>query len=294
MPNVNPNVPGVTGLTGFTISDPEASPEQVHGGPANPAHGVPGEQAQPYSWESQLTGFTGSHGPYGLQTPYIGTEHIPVLPAGTLSQDPMGDRTPSVGQVGGSHGAPITRPMSGPLNSQYDAINQQLMESADAHASDLGASEIMQRSHIGQDFQQDNWVEDYAVNPGSSLQDTNVPPQLRGGMMFGTRSREQSFAPQNGYGFDSAHLHRRAAQSPIPGNTMWMRPGSRPLVKSIPGTSRPPIGQDSPFYGDDTMANFGIQGAVLTSTPSEYVAPPQPNLGSPIVDSGPAPEIVLW
>lgn len=287
-------MPRITGISGFTVQDPEATPEQMHGGPANPAHGNWGEQAQPYSWESQLTGFTGNSGPDGYQTPYITDENIAYLPAGDLSQDPFADNTPSVGQVGGSHAAPITRPLSGPLPSMADSINNQLIQSADAHASNLGASRNAQLSQDGVSFQQDNWLEDWSVSPGTSLQNPTLPGQLKSGIMFGTRSREQSFARQNEYGFDSPHLHRRTAQSPIPGNTMWMRPGSRPLVKSIPGVARPPIGQASPFYGDNPFQTFGTQGAVLTNTPAEYVAPPEPNLTSPLSDTNPSPEIALW
>lgn len=287
-------LPKITGITGFVVQDPQATAEEMHGGPADPSHGNWGEQARPYSWESQLTGYTGNHGPDGYQTEYISDESVYSFPAGNIGQDPQSDQTPTVGQVGGSHAAPITHPLSGPLPSQYDSINAQLVESADAHASNLGASRIMQNNQDGLTFQQDNWLEDWDVTPGTSLQATDIPGQLRGGLMFGTRSREQSFAPQNEYGFDSPHLHRRTAQGPIPGNYMWMRPGSRPLVKSIPGTARPPIGETSPFYGDDPFQTFGIQGAILTNTPTEYVAPPQPNLGSPVTDTAPSPEIPFW
>lgn len=285
-------LPGITGITGFVDTTPEATPEQMHGGPADPRHGNWGEQAEPYSWESQLTGFTGPHGPYG--NAYSTDDGVPIFAAGNLSQDPQGDFNPSVGQVRGSHAAPITRPMSGPLDSQYDSINKQLIQSADAHASDLGASSIMWTAQEGLSVQQDQWSEDWTVEPGSSLQSTDVPAQMKGGIMFGTRSREQSFAPQNSYGFDSAHLHRRTANGPIPGNYMWMQPGSRPLHKSIPGVSRPPVGADSPFYQDDPMQNFGIQGAVLMNTPTEYISPPQPNLAPTTLSQDPAQEIPFW
>lgn len=286
------DLPGITGITGFVDSNPEATPEQMHGGPADPRHGNWGEVAEPYSWESQLTGFTGPHGPY--DNAYSTDDNVPIFSAGNISQDPRGDFNPSVGQVGGSHAAPITRPLSGPLPSDYEAITRQTIDSADQHASNLGASSKMQLSRPGLSVQQDDWSEDWAVTPGASLQATDVPPQLKGGVMFGTRSREQSFARQNEYGFDSPHLHRRAANGPIPGNYMWMQPGSRPLHKSIPGTSRPAVGADSPFYQDDPMQTFGTVGAVLYNTPGEYVAPPEPNLAPQTLSSDPAPEIQMW
>ena len=287
--------PGVTGITGFTVQNPEATPEQMHGGPADPRHARTGDVA-PFSWESQLTGYDGSpHGPQGYGFVYVGDEDVAYMPAGSLVTDPQGDLAPNPGRVGSGHAAPITRPLSGPLPSQYDAINVQTQQSAAQHAVDTGTSRIMQGSQDGLSVQQDRWLEDWTVQPGTSHQSTAVPPQLRGGIMFGTRSREQSFAQQNQYGFDSAHLHRRTAQSPIPGNNMWMRPGARPLVKRIPGTARPPVGQDSPFAGDDIMATYGIQGAVLQNTPTEYVAPPQAkvNPANPQPDTA-IDSIALW
>jgi len=290
--NTDLGIPGITGITGFVSQDPEATPEEMHGGPADPKHGQWGEAARPYSWESQLTGFTGSHGPY--DAPYTNGEFVTVLTAGNLSQDPQSDLNPSPGQVGGSHAAPITRPLSGPLPSMADSINLQTVQSRDQHASNLGASRIMQSSQDGLSVQQDNWVENWTVDMAGTTLQTNVPAQVAGGFMFGTRDRAQSLAQQNEYGFDAPHLHRRTAQGSIPGNYMWMKPGSRPLVKTVPKTARPAVGYDSPFYGDDPMQTFGIQGAVLMNTPTEYTAPPQPNVVSSVPDTNPAAEIALW
>jgi len=116
---------------------------------------------------------------------------------------------------------------------------------------------------------------------------------MSAGFGWGTRDRTQSFARQNEFGFDSAHVHRRYAQSPIPGNYMWMRPGGRPMVKGLPGPARPPIGPDSPFAGDDLGQSFNINGAILQNVPSEYVPPAQPNLAAAVVSDS-FDSVVEW
>ena len=296
MTSVNANVPGVSGIVGLTQTVSEATPEEMHGGPANPAHANWGEQAEPYSWESQLMNYDGPIGNNQSADYVTGFGTSPALPAGNLSQDPQADLGPSAAIPGGSHAAVRTRTLSGPLPSQYDAINAQLSQSADMHASNLGSSRQNQLSQQGLSIQQDDWTEDWAVSPGSSNLATNLPAQLKGSTGgYGTRDREQSFAPQNQYGFDSPHLHRRAANGHIPGNYMYLKPGSRPLVKTAAGPARPAVGQNSPFAGQDTMATFGIEGAVLQTLPSEYSPVPVPDLAAPIQGSSDSiPPISLW
>ena len=48
------------------------------------------------------------------------------------------------------------------------------------------------------------------------------------------------------------------------------------MVRSNTGLRNFPTGQDSPFEGDDTTAAYGIEGAILSTPPAEYTAPPQP------------------
>jgi hypothetical protein len=62
---------------------------------------------------------------------------------------------------------------------------------------------------------------------------------------------------------------------------MWMTPTGRPLMKTLPGPARPAIGENSPFTGQDLGASFSYNGAILQNVPTEYVAPPQPNLTTP-------------
>jgi hypothetical protein len=90
---------------------------------------------------------------------------------------------------------------------------------------------------------------------------------------------------RNLFGYGDKHLHRRYAQSSIPGNYMWLRPGGRVMYKTVPGTAKLPIGPESQFTTDnaDDSAKavgfpFNPYGAVLQQTPTEYVPPPAPNI----------------
>jgi hypothetical protein len=122
-----------------------------------------------------------------------------------------------------------------------------------------------------------------------------LPKQaISSGFMWGTRDRTQSMARQNEYGFDSAHMFRRWAVGAIPGNHMWMRPGGRPLVKSLPGPARPAVGVDSPFHGDDLGASFSIDGAMLQNVPTEYLPPPAVKLAPPLEWDESTGPVVEW
>lgn len=281
---------GLTGLAGYQVridTDSQATPEERSGGTADPRHGMRGEQAPPYLWNSQMVQ-AGGHGPYGADNQLLGDADWVWEPSGDESEDPYFDHTPA------TRAAPFPRGiLSGPIPGETpDAVAEQRMKSAAIHGVDCGASKVMQ--HTLQDPQQDRWEGFYEVNPGHS--DDVAPPRLfRGfGFMFGTRDRTQSFARQNEYGFDSAHMMRRYATGEIPGNNMWMRPGGRVLMKSMPGPARPAIGPDSPFEGDDLGRPFAVGGAVLLQSPTEYVAPPQPNLVQPVWGTDASDADVEW
>jgi len=285
---------GVTGITPVQgvryTQEPEAPPEVVHGGPADPAHGRFGEQAVPYSWQSQLTNYAGFSGPYGQEnglldepSDYYGD------PAGRLGQNPYGDQTPYRG-----HAAPANVTLSGPLPSQYDAVNFQLVQGAENRSVDLGASRSRTLTRFG-DAQQDAWTEIWDVTQDHDLYGPAPAPVSVASGGYGTNDRTSNILrKENRYGFDEGHHHRRYANGSIPGNYMWMRPGSRPLVKHFAGVSRPATGPDSPFTGDDIGATFGIQGAVLQVVPSEYQSPPSPQLAAPVNYDTPPPGIALW
>jgi hypothetical protein len=289
------DVPGVNGITGFVVSDPEAPPFQVMGGPADPMHGQPGETAEPYPWEIVPMGpYPGSIDPLpGMVDDRTAAQQNLSAQAGYLAQDPTADQTPAY------HAAPFST--EGPNALQADQMDvrrrnagsrRQLLNSLWLHAHNTGAS-LRRLFDFTYGSKQDNWVGFFNPIPGEDIVPTvpgSVGYQANG---FGVNDHmSNAFRKQNAYGFDTAHRHRRYAYSPIPGNTMWMKPGGRPMVRSFTGQHNFPT--SGAFAGDDPGYTFGYQGAVLTNTPSEYVAPPQPNLGSALVNADTAPYIPLY
>lgn len=284
MANVN-GYSGLTALAGYSTTqrgEREATPEERNGGPVDPRHGNWGEQAAPYPWQSSLVGTGGSHGPYGPENQLLDDWYWAMTPGG-MDDDPGGefvDQTPNLETR--SHGAPWPKGIaSGPVPSEHpDRLSANRIQSAQLHGirSNADASAIPSPQAYG--VQQDDWVELWNVTPGNSDLPSIPKGMMSSGFMFGSRDRTQSMAAQNQYGFDSAHVHRRYATGAIPGNTMWMKPGGRPVAKSVAGVARPAIGPDSPFEGDNLGAAFDPYGAVLQNLPTEYVAPAQPALAS--------------
>lgn len=269
----------LTGITALEEDQPFASPEDRMGGIVDPLHSRVGEQARPYAWESPLTQSAGMP-PLGLENGLLADEWWFLEPAGTADTDPAFDAV--MPNITMSHGAPHNVTNSGAIPSQYGAICEQV-DQIDNHGNGMGSSRGMQ---LWDSPQQDNWNEIWNVTPGNTGL-VPIPAQIQGSIAgFGNRDRTQSMARQNSYGFDSAHFHRRYAQSPIPGNYMYLIPQGRPLFKSLAGPARPPIGQYSPFEGDDTGAAFGIQGAILQNQPQEYVPPPSPYVAATTTDYG--------
>ena len=271
---------GLSGLAGINaIAQPEttafATPEERHGGPQNPYHGVWGEQARPFSYES-LAVPAASHGPYGLENQLLADEMWFIEPAGMPESDPRFDEnTPSLTR---SHASVKNVTISGPVPSQYDAICQEI-EQMDNKASDLGTAHSMQSNMLGF-AKQDNWLEIWEVNTGNS----DVPATTRQ-IAFQANGIGVNDAPSNVYhksnlfGWGAKHFHRRYAQSPLPGNYLYLRPQGRPLFKTIAGPARPAIGIHSQFTGDDLGDAFAYNtGATLMNTPEEYIPPPAPLL----------------
>jgi hypothetical protein len=264
---------GLTGLSklqSLQNDTPEAAAEDIHGGPADSFHSHRGETAAPYSWESQATP-AGSHGPYTPEEGLVDDDDSYfILGAGTLDQDPTSERAPW------THAAPWPKNPMGDGSIGPDNTSRQLIQNAEIHASVVGGKRNVQVPTM--DPVNDHWSEIWQVDPNSS--DLERPgPQLRSGMASAGRGgtdRTQSNAVQNEYGFDSRHMHRRIATGSIPGNYMWMKPGGRPMVKSLAGPARPAIGPDSPFAGQDLGMAYGIDGAILQSPAQEYTGPPTP------------------
>lgn len=275
----------VTGLSSakFEIR-PQAPPESMHGGPVKQAHASPGEQAQPYPWEE----FAGPHGPYGIENELLSeTPEQRTLPAGYLAQDPSGDQTPYH-----SHAGPITKGMPA---SDRDPLGtaEYLNQSWQAHGvkTNAGAKGVASSNPL-----QDQWNGFWNTVPGDDALTDNKADGQVGPSSFGfgvNDHRSNAFAKVNSFGLAASHRMRRYAQSPIPGNTMWMRPGGRPMVKTVAGTSKPPVGE-GPFYGQDMTRDYGIQGVVLMDPATEYVAPPQPYVTPELSSAESPPVIELW
>jgi len=285
----------VNGITGFIIANPEAPPFNVHGGPADPRHAGNGP-ASVYPWEVIPMGpFPNAMQP--IDGMVGGAVERGILPAGVMAQDPTADNTPAY------HAAPF--PTEGPASGTADQFDitgrqigstRQLLESLRIHASNTGAG--LKRLFLPQMLaRQDDWTGFYNDVEGED----NVPsvPGSIGNNAFGVGVNDHTsnaFAKKNSYGFNTSHRHRRFATGSIPGNTQWMRPGGRPMVRSFTGNHPFPL--SGPFANDDPGATFGYQGAILQNIPSEYVTPPQPSLSNSMIGIDPVgqtiPEIPLF
>lgn len=291
------NVPGVNAITGFVNSNPEAPPFDQQGGPADPLHGNWGEQASPYPWENIAMG------PYpGIMAPTPGiVDEFPSngsLAAGYMAEDPTSDQTPAY------HAAPY--PNEGPnsqnaeqldVKGRHEGSQRQLLQSFWIHAHNTGAG--LKRLFLPQMLaRQDDWTGYY-----NDVQGEDLVPDVPGAVSnnaggFGANDHtSNTYHKANSYAFNTSHRRRRYAGGPIPGNTMWMKPGGRPMVRTYTGQHNFPT--SGAFAGDDPGATFGYQGAVLVNTPPEYVAPPQPNLAPASVSDMPiasssVPEIPLY
>jgi hypothetical protein len=278
---------GLSALAGYQVqidTENEATPEERYGNAADPRHGSKTGKTQQYPWEANA-GQAGQHGPYGPENQLLGDEFWFFQDAGTPDQDPFFDHTPSR-RAGPWPKGVLSGPM---LSDEPDDVAFGRVLSAEAHAvrTNAGARAMTQLAPL-----QDDWNAVDNVNPGHTELQPLPKQAMTTGYGFGTTDRTQSMARQNEYGFDSSHQFRRYAEGSIPGNTMWMRPGGRPMVKSLPGPARPAIGPSSPFAGDDLGTAFGIGGAILQNVPSEYTPPSQPNLAAPVSFDDPGP--VEW
>lgn len=268
---------GLAGLQSIEIDTPEATPEEIQGNPADPRHGTRGETAKPYSWESQQTQ-AGSHGPYGPPAEGFLDEFDQyfALPAEPVGNNPTAETAPW------THAAPFPKNVAGDMSVSPDNVARQRTISAMIHRLRTGGQRNIYLHTM--DPVQDKWNEIWEVDPGVTMLST-PDSRLMSGLAPGGRGqtdRTQSFARQNAFGFGSWHMHRRYASGSLPGNYMWMRPGGRPMNKSLPGPARPAIGADSPFAGQDLGKAFSAKGAVLDGPATEYVAPPEPYVAPPV------------
>ena len=271
---------GLSQLTSYGTlieENSQASPEDRMGGVVDPSHAK--GLAEDYIPRGSRIGVP--VGPKGPENQLLSDETWFWESGGDPSEDPDMDHTPS------NRAGPWPKGiMSGPVGSPGpDDTGPKLAQLAALHGIKTNASA---RFNLDRDFaQQDEWQEIWEQNPGHSDL-VQLPKQaMSGSAGWGTRDRTNSMAAQNEFGYDTAHMHRRFATGSIPGNYMWLRPGGRPIMKSRSGGAHLPIGDNSPFTGQDVGTNFGIDGAVLQSVPYEYTAPPTPALqAAPDVSDG--------
>lgn len=269
---------GLNRLSGYkAIADasPFATPEERMGGTADPFHSHVGEIAVPYSYQS-LAVPGAKPGPRGLENQLLADELWFLESAGNPEDDPDFDyNMPSLTR---SHGSVRNVSLSGPLPSQDQSIDLQTRQMGNK-SSDLHTSRAMSHNRLGY-AQQDNWQELWEINSGhSDVPDTTKQIAFQANGFGVNDAPSNAYHKANEFGLDSKHMHRRYAWNTIPGNYMWLRPGGRPLFKSIAGTARLPIGEDSQFTGQDVGFAFSYDtGATLMATPVEYAPPPSPNV----------------
>jgi len=264
---------GLTGLAGYQTQideDSQATPDQRSGNAVDPRHGE--FLAEDYIRRGAQIGEP--RGPYGPDNQMLGDESYFWEPGGSYADDPTIDRTPS-NRAGPWPKGILSGPVGGP---GPDDTGPKLHQLAGLHGIDTNAD--AKKQHTMADPLNDGWGTIDQLNPGSDTLAELPKQSMSSGFGWGTRDRRQSMGAQNEHGFDSTHQYRRWAEvgTSLPGNYMWLQPGGRPMVKSMPGPARPAIGPDSPFAGDNLGSAFDINGAILQNVPSEYVAPPQPAL----------------
>jgi hypothetical protein len=288
-------VAGIQGIGGYTKDQAFATAEQMQGDTVDPKHAQWGEETEPYPWEAYGGAQGPAKGPFGIENELLGDDSfIGGLTSGQIMQDPEGDYTPYYG----SHAAPFPRGlMRGEMSTTSPKGSAEMLEqSAEIHSADTnaGSSRLYAESLLAK---QDDWEAFYNPEQGSDLttntdKDGQVGPSSFG---FGVNDHmTNDFAKQNEFNFNKAHRHRRYATGHIPGNYMYLRPGGRPMIKTMPHGAILPVGDNSPFAGDNVMETFSIDGAILQSPATEYVPPPTPYVAPATQQTSAVPEIVFW
>lgn len=265
----------ITPLTGYPVERGMLTPEQQQGGPADPVHGHELWHDPPrYPWE--YTPGAATEGPAPVELELIGA--IPqITPAGYPGQDPTWDSQPE------THAAPWPAGLDTAGDRDPVRYAERITESANLHASDMGASaaKVFEAPpRLGE------WENLDHVGIGQGML-VPIPEQLMnsaGG--FGNTDRTQSMAVQNDYGYDAAHVHRRIAHDEVPGDFLWLEPAGRPIVLNMPRTAQAPIGTNSPFAGQDPSLTFATDQAAPLDPPTQYEPPAVPYTAP---QQGPAP-----
>lgn len=262
-------------LTGYPVNPAMLTPQQQQGGPADPIHGHDAWETPAHNTWEYVHGVA-THGPPPVEMELVGS--IPsITPAGTPADDPLYDYQPE------THAAPWPVGVDGAGDRDPEQYAARAQESADIHASDMGASAgwYTEPAPLLGEWQN---IDYRSIGQGQLVP---IPEQLMNSVGgWGNTDRTQSLAIQNDYGLDAAHVHRRIGHSPIPGDFLWLEPAGRPIVLNPARTAQVPIGTDSPFTGQNIDATFAVGQAAPLDPPTEYAPPADPYTAA---TPGPAP-----
>jgi hypothetical protein len=269
------------------IANPGASPPQIHGGPANPAHGQ-------YTWEgsSQWMPWEVIPGGHALGDPQAAWALVSdVPPSAPAGQDPDAYANSTMTL---SHGAPWPHEHIANIGdvSDIQAAADQARANAALHSIDSGdpASFTMQptSTHV------EEWQRFGYVSAGVS------GLELPGRQMIGNANtgfrRDSGWTAEgenlNRFGMDSAHVGRYRATGDIPVPPNSTQGAQRPLSIAPASSRNYPVGEGSPFEGQTpgVGADFSVG---FTGLASDYQASPDPPTGPSLYSTQPA-DPVPW
>jgi hypothetical protein len=273
-------VSGVRGIQ-FIDDSPEAPPEVVTGNAYSgltPGYGYAPWPAggQPLRYPGQM--YSLGYGEYPVipdpETGLVDTG-APYPLAGSAGPDtPYFDATPN------NHAGPWPRPV---IDGQRPDSAAFLMEQSGALHS-LGYDNRKPGLNIA--ATQDDWGE-YFNGPvdGTLVGDPGQNKHASAG--WGSTDITAHPANINEHTDWGNHFHRRVARGKnVLMNFLWMPGGQRPLHNSVHGLQALPVGDASPFTGQDPAYGYGTAGAVLTLPAGEYEAPASPYQPAPLSQQG--------
>lgn len=266
-------VSGISGLV-FVDDNPEAPPEVVTGNPW-PSPGRPGYQASPLRYPGQLW----SQG-YGdtpqLPDPELGLvdDYAPYPTSGTAGPGtPYFDATPF------THAGPWVGPYQ---TNDPDQAAARTAAAAAAHADGLDG----RLPGLIVAPMQDEWIE-YWNGPADGVLVGDGGQNARVSAGFGSTDVTQNPAGINTTEDYGLHGHRRVATGHnLPMDFLWMPGKGRPLVSTVHGLQALPVGQGSPYEGQDPSYGYGTAGAVLTMPAGDYQPPASPYQPPPLGQLG--------
>lgn len=264
--------PAVASATSVVIPNPGATAQEIHGMPANPAHGQwTWEEPEWYPWQvvPRLDG----------HVPDVSYELIGEVPSTTLAgHDPQSYADPTATL---SHNAPWPKAVS--PDAQWDSQVQaeQQLVNAEAHSIDSGDPASFTRWNPPTSRQLP-WARMGYVTDGEGGM-AQVPQQLQGLQNTGFRRGTGWFVDgedANRFGLSSAHVSRYRAIGEIPWVPNSTQGAQRPLQIKPASRRSYPVGPGSPFEGQ-TPGYFGIEGMYgdYVGLPSDYQASPDPVTG---------------